>query len=143
MHDRLGDLRTDAAQYAIGTHQPRSRDRLDQVLCHQRIDRGHAGDVDDGDLRTRGDDALQQALHDDLRARTIEGADERQRQDAVPQRDHGGRQFQQFLLLAVDHLLAGSRVALHGIEAQLVDQATGDPGLAGKSVSVRAELTAQ
>ena len=46
---------------------------------------GHAGDVDDRDLRAGLDDPLQQALHHDLRAGAVERADQRQREDAVPQ----------------------------------------------------------
>ena len=53
MHDGLGDLRPDAAEDAVGAHQPRGGDRLDQVLRDQRIHRGHAGDVDDGDFGAR------------------------------------------------------------------------------------------
>ena len=51
MDDGLGDLRADAAEDAVGAHQPRGRDRLDQMLGDQRVDGGHAGDVDDGDFR--------------------------------------------------------------------------------------------
>ena len=85
MHDGLGDLRPDAAEDAVGAHQPRRGNRLDQMLRDQRIDRRHAGDVDDGDLGTGSDDALQQAFHDDLGPRAVERADQRQRQDAVPE----------------------------------------------------------
>ena len=85
MDDRLRDLRPDAADDAVGAHQPRGRHRLQQVLRDQRVDGRHAGDVEDGDRRAGLDDALQQVLHHDLRARAVERADERQRQDAVPQ----------------------------------------------------------
>ena len=46
------------------------------------------------------DDLLQQALHHDLRARAVERADQREREDAVPQLDHRRRQLQHLLLLA-------------------------------------------
>ena len=49
--DGLRDLRADAADDAVGAHQARRGDRLQQVLRHQRVDGRHAGDVDDGDLR--------------------------------------------------------------------------------------------
>ena len=51
--DRLRDLRPDAADDAVGAHQPRRRDRLQQVLRDQRVDRRHAGDVDDRDRARR------------------------------------------------------------------------------------------
>src|SRR5258705_4165579 len=38
MYDRLGDLRSDAADDALGAHQARSGNRLEQVLRDQRID---------------------------------------------------------------------------------------------------------
>ena len=50
----------------------------------------------------------EQALHHDLGARAVERADQRQRQDAVPQLDHRRRELEQLLLLAADHLLARS-----------------------------------
>ena len=53
MHDRLRDLRPDAADDAVGAHQPRRRHGLQQMLRDQRVDRRHAGDVDDRDLRAR------------------------------------------------------------------------------------------
>ena len=53
VHDRLRDLRTDAADDAVGAHQPRGGDRLEQVLRDERVHRRHAGDVDDGDPATR------------------------------------------------------------------------------------------
>ena len=89
------------------------------------------------------DDALQQALHDDLGARAVERADQRQREDAVPQLDHRRRELEQFLLLAGDHLLADPRVAFDGVEAEPVDQSAGGPGLVGEPVGVVAELPAQ
>ena len=49
--DRLRDLRADAADDAVGPHQPGGRDRLQQVLGDQRVHRRHAGDVDDRDAR--------------------------------------------------------------------------------------------
>jgi hypothetical protein len=53
MHDGLGDLRSDTAPI-----QPSRRHRLDEVLRHERVDSGHAGNVDDRDLRTSGNDTL-------------------------------------------------------------------------------------
>ena len=54
--DRLGDLGADAADDALGPHQPGRGHRLQQVLGRQRVDRRHARDVDDGDARTGLDD---------------------------------------------------------------------------------------
>ena len=49
---------------------------------------------------------------------------------------HRRRELEQLLLLAGDHLLAGPRVALDGVEAEPVDQPVGDPGLpASRSAS--------
>ena len=61
---------------------------------------GHAGDVDDRDLRAGLHDALEQALHDDLGARAVQRADQRQRQHAVPELDHRRRQLQHLLAAA-------------------------------------------
>ena len=105
--DRLGDLRADAADDAVGAHQPRGGDGLEQVLRGERVDRRHAGDVDDGDRRAGVDDPLQQALHHDLRAGAVQRADQRQGQDALPQLDHRRGQLEHLLLLPHDHLLAG------------------------------------
>ena len=52
------------------------------------------------------DDLLQQVLHHDLRARAVERADQRQREDVVPELDDGRGQLEQLLLLARDHLFA-------------------------------------
>ena len=50
MDDRLRDLRTDAADDAVGAHQTGGRDGLEQVLGDERVDGRHAGDVDDRHL---------------------------------------------------------------------------------------------
>ena len=113
-----GDLRADAADDALGAHEPRGGDGLEQVLRHQRIHRGHAGDVDDGDLGAGLHDPLQQALHHDLGARAVERADHRQRQDAVPQLDDRRRQLEHLLLLPGDDLLSRLLVDLGGVEAR-------------------------
>ena len=123
MHDRLRDLRPDAADDAIRAHQPRRRDGLQQMLRDERIDGRHAGDVDDRDFRARLDDPLEQALHHDLRARAVERADERQREDAIPEPDHRRRQLEQFLLLARDDLLARLLECFHREESELIDDA--------------------
>src|SRR5262245_51924034 len=66
VHDGLCDLRADPADDALGAHQAGRRDGLQQVLGHQRVHCGDAGDVDDRDARPGLDDPLEQALHDDL-----------------------------------------------------------------------------
>ena len=45
------------------------------------------------------DDPLQQVLHHDLGAGAVERADQRQRQDAVPELDDRGGELEHFLLL--------------------------------------------
>ncbi len=85
MDDGLRDLGPDTADDAIGAHEPRRRHGLEQMLRHQRVDGRHAGDVDDRDLRARGDDRLQEIFHYDLRAIAIERPDQRQRENLVPQ----------------------------------------------------------
>ena len=61
-------------------------DGLEQVLRHQRVDRRHAGDVDDRDPAPgRRRCACSSALHHDLGARAVERADQRQGEDAVPE----------------------------------------------------------
>src|SRR5215471_9605335 len=87
MNDRLRDLRADAADYAIGPHQPGRGHGLEQVLRHQRVHRRHSGDVNDGYACAGLDDLLQQALHHHLRPRAVERADQRQGENALPQHD--------------------------------------------------------
>ena len=77
---------------------------LSRCCADQRIDRRHAGDVDDRDLGAGLDDALQQRLHHDLRARAVERADQRQGQDAVPQLHHRRRELEHLLLLPQNDL---------------------------------------
>jgi hypothetical protein len=45
--------------------------------------------VDDGDLGSFGHDRLKQVLHNDLRARAVQRADQGQRENSVPQFDDG------------------------------------------------------
>ena len=80
---------------------------LMQVLRGQRVDRRHARDVEDRDLRAGLDDALEQALHDHLGARAVERADHRQREDAVPQLHDRRGQLEHVLLLARGSLPRG------------------------------------
>src|SRR5262245_41441367 len=107
MHDRLCDLRADAADEAVRTHEPRRSDGFQEMLRDERVDGGYAGDIENGDRRASVDDALEETLHDDLRARAVERADQRQREDAFPQPHDRRRQLQHFLLLAEDDSLAG------------------------------------
>ena len=81
MNDGLRDLRPDAADDAVGPHQPRRRNGLQQVLRRQRIDGRHAGDIDDGDFGAVIDDVLKKVFHHDLRARAVERSDDRDRQN--------------------------------------------------------------
>src|SRR5688572_11734028 len=77
MHDGLRDLRANAADDALGAHQPGGRHRLQEVLRHERVDRGHPGDVENGVRGAGLDDLLEQVLHHGLGARAVEGSDHR------------------------------------------------------------------
>ena len=72
---------------------------------------------------------LQQGLHHDLRAGSVQSADHGQRQNPVPQFDDGRRQFQHFLLLPVNDLFAGFLESPHGVHPQFVEQLRSDPNL--------------
>src|SRR5690606_760615 len=122
VHHRLRDLRADPAHDAIRSHQTRGGDGLEQVLRHEGIDGGHSSDVDDRDFGAVVDDALQQALHDDLRTRTVERSDERQGEHAVPELDHRRRQLRDLALLTHDDLFSTALIALHRMHAKLVDE---------------------
>jgi hypothetical protein len=74
--DGLRDLRADAADNAISTHQPRRGDGLQEVLSGQRVNRGNTGDIDDRDRRAGIDDALKQVFHHHLGASAVERADQ-------------------------------------------------------------------
>jgi hypothetical protein len=69
MDNSLGDLRTHPAHNAVGAHEPGGCDGLEQMLGDERVDGGHAGDVNDGDRRARLHDPLQEVLHDHLSTR--------------------------------------------------------------------------
>ncbi len=136
VHDGLRDLRPDAAHDAVGTHEPDGGHRLEQVLRDQRVHRGHAGDVDDGDVGSGVHDALQQRFHHHLGAVAVERSDHRHGQHAVPQLDHRGGQLQQLFLLAADDVLArqlegGDRVLRHPVHQR---SAVPERGLEGGSV---------
>jgi len=68
-HDRLRHLRPDAADDALGPEQTRRAHRLEQMLGHLGVHRGHPGDVQHGVIRAGRDQGLQQLLHDQLSAR--------------------------------------------------------------------------
>ena len=142
MDHRLRDLRADARDNAIRAHQPRGGHGLEQVLGNQGVHGRHAGDVDDGDLRTGLDDALEQRFHDDAGAVAVQGADERQGHDAVPDLDHRGGKFEHVLLLAGDHFLAGLLVDLRGVQGELVEQPAHFPGFVEQALG-RAGFLAQ
>ena len=71
-------------------------------------------------------------LHHDLGARAVERADQRQRQDAVPQLHDRRRQLEHLLLLAADDLLAALLERLDGVQAELVEQLGDRPGRVGQ-----------
>src|SRR5262245_60349515 len=140
MHDRLRDLRPDAADDALGSHEPRGGNRLQEVLRDERVDGGHAGDVDDRDPRAGGDDLLEEALHHDLRPGAVERADQREREDALPELDDRRRELQHLLLLARDDLFAPLLVDLGGEEAERIEEARRGPRLGAERIRVAREL---
>ena len=94
--------------------------------------------------RAGAHDRLQQAFHHHLRARAVERADERQREDAVPQLHDGRRELQQLLLLAGDHLFAALLEHLGGVERELVEHRRGGPDARQPAPSAsRSKLAAQ
>src|SRR5262249_30402367 len=89
MYDGLRDLRPDATDNAIGTHQSGSRYGLDQVLGHHCVDRWHPGDIDDGDLSSGLHDVVEQVLHHLLSTLAVKGADQRKENDPLPELHYG------------------------------------------------------
>ncbi len=137
VHDGLRDLRPDAADDAVGAHQPRRRDRLEQVLGDQRVDGGHAGDVDDRRCarRCRRCCWSRFSITTCVRALSsvpISGSAE----DAVPQLHDRRRQLEHLLLLRGDELLARLLVDLGRVEAERVEQSGGRPDLVGQRARV-------
>src|SRR2546423_4870293 len=106
VNNGLRDGRADAGDDAGRAEQAHGGHGLNQVIRHLRVDGRHAGDVEDGDLGARLDDALKQALHHQLRAAAVERADQRQADDAIPDLHDGRRQLQHILLLLADDALA-------------------------------------
>src|SRR5579883_2817798 len=143
MDEGLGDLRADAADDAVRAHEARGRDRLEQMLRHHRVDRGHARDVDDRDLGARADDPLQEALHHHLGPRAIQGADQGKGEDSFPELHHRGGQLQHLLALPNDHRVAAPLRELRRVETQLVEQQRRRPDLARQLLGVVLELPAQ
>ena len=89
------------------------------------------------------DDPLEQALHHDLRAGAVERADQRQREDAVPQLHDRRRELEQLLLLAADDLLARCAGRPRSVnEAELVEQHRRGPHRGAELVGVVVELRA-
>ena len=112
--DGLGDLRADAGDDALGAHQPGGHHGLQDVLGDLGVHRRDAGDVDDRVRRAGVDQRLQQPLHHHLGAGRVQRADQRHRDDAVPELHHRGGQLEQLLGLVGDQLLAGPDVAVEG-----------------------------
>ena len=104
------------------------------MLSDEGVHRRNAGDVDDGDPGARLHDLLEEVLHHDLRAGAVQRADQRQRENAVPQLHHGGRQLQHVLLLAQDDLFAALLIDLGRVKPELVEQRAGGPHLVDERV---------
>ncbi len=122
MHDRLRNLRPYSADDALGAHQPRCRDGLQQMLRHKRVHRGNTRDVDNCELGIGRDNRLQQVFHHNLRPRAIERADDRQCKDSIPKLHNRRRKLEQFLLLARDQFLSCSQKGFRGQQGQSVKQ---------------------
>ena len=88
----------------------------------KRIDRWHAGDVDDGDLGLDVHDRLQQVLHHHLRSLAVQRSDQRQCKNAVPQFDDRRRQFSDLALLANDDLFAALLEHIESEKAEFVEK---------------------
>jgi hypothetical protein len=106
-------LRPNAADDAVGPHEADGRYRLEQVLRHQRIHGRNSGDVDDREGGLRLDNPLQERFHYELRAAAVQRSDHRDRQYALPKLDDGRGELQQFLLLAIDDVLASTLIGRH------------------------------
>jgi len=63
-------------------------------------------------------------------ARAVEGTDERQRQDALPELHHGRGQLEHLRLLPPDDLFAAELEDLSGVQTELVDDDVETPDLA-------------
>ena len=92
------------------------------MLGDQRVDGGHAGDVDDGDLGFLVDDRLEQVLHNDAGAGAVERADQGQGENAVPETHDRGREFGDLIALPVNHLLAALEEPFHRVQPQLIER---------------------
>jgi hypothetical protein len=97
MHDRLGNLWADAADDALGTHQPGGRHSPDEVLSHLGVHSWNARDVYDCDLGTRLYNMVEKIFHHRLCALAVQGANQRKGQDLVPQLHHRSREFEQLV----------------------------------------------
>jgi hypothetical protein len=120
-HDRLRDLRPDAGDRALGPEQAGGADGLEQVLRDLGVHGRHAGDVDHRVVGARRHERVEELLHDQLSARRVERADERHRDDPLPQPYDRRGELKHRGRLVGDDLLARRRVRLEGPQAQVVD----------------------
>ena len=81
-----------------------------------------SANVDDRDPGAGLHNALKKRFHDDLCPAAVERANQRQRQDLVPELDNRSGQFHEFLLLATNDGVAAVLVDLHGIETELIQE---------------------
>ena len=84
MHERLGNGRPHARQHHLRPQQADGADGLDQMLRRLRVDRRHAHDVHQGHGRIGFHDAVEQPLHELLRALAVQRADQRRDHHALP-----------------------------------------------------------
>ena len=82
---------------------------LMQMLRHQGVDRGHAGNVDNCDFGIGLHDRFNSDLHHYLGASAVQRADHGKRENSIPQLHHRSGKLQQLFLLTGDHLLLGRR----------------------------------
>ena len=143
MHDGLRDLRADAADDAIRAHQSGGGHGL-QECCATSVSTVGTPVMSMMAMRRAGaHDGLQQAFHHDLRARAVERADQRQREDAVPQLHDGRRQLEQLLLLARDHFFAALHDTSRSCRARACRARPSRSTALGERVGSPLELTAQ
>src|SRR2546425_7256648 len=112
--ERLSVLGGDAGDHHGGAHESSGLGRLDQVVGHHRVHRGHAGDVDDHRSGSLSADGVQQALGDLAGAMGVHHADQWQEQEAVPKGEGRGRQLLDGGLLLRDHAVLGGQGGLSG-----------------------------
>src|SRR5258706_7693527 len=87
-HQRLGDLRADADQDALAAQQLGRLHGAHEVAGDRGVYHRDAGDIHDHNLRAHTPDRLKQALHHLHGAPAVDHADQRQKEDILPDLDY-------------------------------------------------------